>query len=85
MSAEVEVLAEHDVDLVLDAPEVDVEPDLEIEPPVPIDALMLPGETILQCVRRLLDEAKRERLIAKYGPGWNRKLALVEEKLPRKQ
>ncbi len=74
-----------ELDLVLDEPEVDVEPDLEIEPLVPIELLQLPGETIRQTLRRLVDEAERERKIEMYGPTWSRKIALATAKLPVKQ
>jgi hypothetical protein len=75
---------ERAVDLVLDEPEIDVQPELEDEPLVPIELLMLPGETPWQTLRRIANERERERLTEKYGPTWSRKLALVEEKLPRK-
>jgi hypothetical protein len=75
---------ERALDLVLHEPEVDVEPELEDEPLVPIELLMLPGETVRQTLRRLLDEQERERLAAKYGKGWNRKVSLATQKLPVK-
>jgi hypothetical protein len=82
MSAPVE--QERAVDLVLDEPEVDVAPDLEVDEPLtPIEMLMLPGETPRQTLRRLLNEAGRARLVAMYGPGWHQKVSLADQKLPR--
>ncbi|MBA3735130.1 MAG: hypothetical protein H0W90_08030 [Actinobacteria bacterium] len=71
------VAPEVEVDLVADAPEI---------PPalVSIDEVALPGETIRQTIRRLRDEAERERLIRSHGSRrWNQARLAIEQEIAK--
>ena len=74
-----------DVDLVGDAPAISGEVDLVADAPVldslqliPWEDLALPGETLRQTLRRLVDERERTRLEALHGPRWSKVIAEME-------
>jgi hypothetical protein len=78
MSAGVDLIVE--VDLVGDAPAIREEVDLAADAPVLTawEALALPGETMRQTIRRLLDERARARLEALHGPRFSKILQEIE-------
>jgi hypothetical protein len=69
-----------DVDLVGDAPAISEEVDLVADAPVltPWAEQALPGETMRQTIRRLLDERERTRLEALHGPRFSKILQEIE-------